>query len=73
MHDPATCRDGDHYGQCSGATLVNQPRARVGHRRPDHADCECVEEIDHGSFDCDCPGYLFPQGAAYSQNRQGEQ
>ena len=19
-HDPATCRDGDHYGQCSGAT-----------------------------------------------------
>lgn len=19
-HDPATCRDGDHYGQCSGVT-----------------------------------------------------
>jgi len=35
-----------------------------GHRRADHEDCECVEELDHGLFDCDCPGYALTLVAA---------
>jgi hypothetical protein len=31
--------------------------ATVGHRRPDHEDCECAEELDHALHDCTCPGY----------------
>jgi hypothetical protein len=23
-HDPAACRDGDHYGQCSGVTVTDE-------------------------------------------------
>ena len=29
----------------------------LGHLRPDHEDCECVEQLDHDLYVCDCPGY----------------
>ena len=29
----------------------------LGHLRPDHEDCECVEGLDHDLYVCGCPGY----------------
>lgn len=39
---------------------------RVGHVRPDHEDCECIETLDHDLYDCDCLGYPLPTANAPS-------
>ena len=43
-----------------------QTTVSVGHLRPDHQDCECVEELDHQLHDCTCPGYPLSDGVVVS-------
>ena len=41
MHDPATCRNGDHYGQCSGASLPFTAPAHDQHEAG-YPGCPCA-------------------------------
>jgi hypothetical protein len=63
-HDPATCRNGDHYGQCGGVTLPLVARAPRPYRG-DHDSCgTCTERIEPcqcGSEDCQ--GYRHLHGS----------
>ena len=53
MHDPATCRNGDHYGQCSGVTLPYFAR-QMGQVTPDHPDARKPVGWGEHPRDCDC-------------------
>ena len=35
----------------------------LGHLRPDHADCECIQALDHDVYECGCTGYPLPTAA----------
>ena len=46
MHDLGTCRDGDHYGQCPGMSLLPAPVRRA--------------PADFEEPACDVPGFFEP-------------